>query len=138
MVLRDGCLTASARRAMERFQQASQAAERCAEVCIEEGDPEKARCIRLCQDVADLASTNARLVVRGSGSLPKLAQVCLDACLTAGDECARFEDEPLTDAEDALRRCAEACEEIASGGSVLERGDAMAREDPGGPWSGYF
>lgn len=126
-----GRLTREAAEVQDACLEAVQAAEHCAVACARSGEPETARCARLCGDVADLASMIARLVDRGSGSLPKLAQVAYGACLTTADECARFDLEACQIADDALRSCAQALEAMGSGGPADEEIDTVIHDQGG-------
>lgn len=126
-----GRLTRDAAEVQDACLEAAQAAEHCAVACSRTGDPEMARCIHLCRDVADLASLIARLVNRGSGSLPKVAQVAYGGCLTAADECARFELEACRIGEEALRSCAHVLETMGSGGPVDEEIDSVIHDQGG-------
>jgi len=76
---------------IDNCSEAAQAAEVCADACIEEGSEEMAQCIRLCRDVADLTSMHARFMSRGSAFHAELAAVCVDACEACRDECEQFE-----------------------------------------------
>lgn len=131
-------LPPDARRVVVRCVEASQAADRCAVACTRAGDAEAVRCARLCRDVADLTSTIARLMVRGSGSLPQLGQIAYGGCLTGADACAQLDREPSRVAEAALREAAEALETLASGAPPTQDGDTMATPEPNSPWVGYF
>lgn len=94
--------------------EAAQAAEKCAQHCIEMGEDDRARCIELCRDVADVTSLHARMMARDSEFHREIATVCADLCETCADECANFEGEiPQTCAE-ACRTCAESCRQMAS------------------------
>lgn len=98
---------------MDNCFEAAQASERCATHCIEMGDPERARCIKLCRDVADLTTEHARLMARQSEYDSELAAICADLCETCADECASFEGDIVEACEQACRTCAESCRNMA-------------------------
>lgn len=131
-------LPPDARRVVGRCVEAAQAADRCAAACERVGDPKTARCIRACRDVADVASAITRLMMRGSGSIPQMAQVGVDACLVAADECAGLDLEICAIVEEPLREGAEALGELATGAPPSVEGDTMATPTSNTPWSGYF
>lgn len=113
MALQELDLREDAATCMDDCFEAVQAAERCADACIETGGPGMARCIQLCRDVADVASLNARAIARDSEYHAELAATCADACETCADECRTFDDEHCQMAADVLRRCAESCRRMA-------------------------
>lgn len=131
-------LPPDARQVVGRCLEAAQAADRCATACERAGDPEMARCIRACRDVADVVSAINALMMRGSGSIPQMAQVGVDACLVAADECARFDLAVCRIAEEPLRAGAEALEELSTGAPPSVEGDTMATPASNSPWSGYL
>ncbi|USZ69445.1 four-helix bundle copper-binding protein [Halorussus salilacus] len=93
--------------------EATQACEWCADECIDE-DEDMARCIRLCRDVADIASMHARFMVRSSEFHEDLAATCADACEECADECEQHDHEHCQVCADVLRECAESCRQMAS------------------------
>lgn len=94
--------------------EATQACEWCADECIELGDPEMSRCIRLCRDVADIANLHARFMARGSAYEAELAGICAELCEDCATECDQFDHEHCRVCADVLRRCAESCRDMAS------------------------
>ena len=61
---------------LEAFDRVVEIAEWCADKCIESGQ-QMAECARLCQDLADLASLNEKLIARDSINGPELADAFL-------------------------------------------------------------
>lgn len=104
--------------------EAAQAAERCADACIETGGPGMARCIQLCRDVADLTTQHARMIARDSEYQAELATICADACQTCRHACREFDAEHCQLAADVLNRCAESCRRVA--GAESGRGPGQA------------
>lgn len=94
--------------------EASQAAELCADACIEEGSEEMARCIQLCRDVADLTSLHARFMSRSSDYHAELASICADACEACAEECSQFDMEHCQTCAEVLEPCAESCQSMAA------------------------
>ncbi|MFC4246194.1 four-helix bundle copper-binding protein [Natribaculum luteum] len=93
--------------------EAAQACEWCADECAGEGE-EMARCIRLCRDVADLATMHARFMARNSNYSTQLAEACAGACEECAEECARHDHEHCQVCADVVRDCAESCRNMAS------------------------
>ncbi|WP_458205445.1 four-helix bundle copper-binding protein [Haladaptatus sp. NG-SE-30] len=81
-------LPSEMRIALEDFEKAAQVCDWCADQCIDEG-PQMAECIRLCRDVADLGTLNAKLIARDSVFGPELAEVFTRAAEECADECMR-------------------------------------------------
>lgn len=98
---------------MDNCFEAAQAAERCATECVEMGEPERARCIKLCQDVADLTTQHARLMARESEYHQEVAAICADLCETCADECEQYEGTTMQVCAEACRRCADSCRRMA-------------------------
>lgn len=93
--------------------EAAQTCEWCADQCAGKGE-EMAECIRLCRDVADIASLHARSMARGSRYSGALAEVCAEVCQECADECEQHEDDHCQLCADVLTRCAESCRDMAS------------------------
>ena len=93
--------------------EAAQVCEWCADACVDEGE-EMARCIRLCRDVADIATLPARWMARDSGSHRELAAVCADLCEECAKECAQHDHDHCQACAEILPDCAESCREMAS------------------------
>lgn len=98
---------------IDNCSEAAQACEWCATECIELGDPEMARCIQLCRDVADVATLHARLMARDSSFESDLAETCAELCEACADECSRFEHEHCQTCADVVATCAESCRDMA-------------------------
>ncbi|MGQ4557183.1 four-helix bundle copper-binding protein [Halobellus sp. GM3] len=83
-------LSPSMEHALQQFFEASNACEWCAERCVDEG-PEMAECLRLCRDVSELASLNARFIARDSVFGPDLAQLFVTAAQECAQECSKHQ-----------------------------------------------
>jgi len=94
--------------------EAAQAAEMCADACIEEGREELAECIRHCRDVADLTSMHARFMSRNSTFHTALASICADACEACIEECQQFEMEATETCVAVLEPCVESCRSMTA------------------------
>ncbi|NHN59039.1 hypothetical protein G9466_08130 [Halorussus sp. JP-T4] len=66
-------MTPELNQALESFDRVVEIAEWCADKCIESG-PQMAECARLCEDLADLASLNEKLIARDSINGPEVAE----------------------------------------------------------------
>ncbi|WP_192498437.1 hypothetical protein [Halorussus halophilus] len=64
------------RESLALFDEVSDVAEWCADKCIEHG-PQMAECARLCEDVADIAELNKKMIARDSVNGPELADAFL-------------------------------------------------------------
>lgn len=64
------------RTALDSFSRVSETAEWCADKCIEHG-PQLAECARACEDLADLAELNERMIARDSAFGPQIADAYL-------------------------------------------------------------
>ena len=98
----------------------------CAQACIADADDdlreedlaEMVRCIRLCQDCADVCTATLGVVTRqtaydASVTRPLLA-ACVAVCKSCGDECERHarHHEHCRICAEACRRCEQACREL--------------------------
>jgi hypothetical protein len=82
----------------------------CADACLSELDTRGlTRCIRLCLDCAEISATASHILARQAGHdtvlLRAMLQLCVIACMRAGDECAHHALRGL----DQCRRSAESC-----------------------------
>lgn len=109
-----GSLSEDERQCAENCFTAAETCEWCANECIEMGDEGMARCIRLCRDVADIASLHARFMTRDSEFDAGLATVCADACEVCADECAQHDEDHCQLCAEVLRKCARSCREMAA------------------------
>ena len=104
--------------------------ERCAAACIEchraclrtatgEGLYERGARLapehfRLLLDCADLCSTTADFMLRGSAFHERVSNVCAEVCDATAQSCSQFEgaDDAL---HESMRACRQACERCAAG-----------------------
>ena len=93
--------------------EAAQACEWCADECADLDD-DMAGCIRLCRDVADVATLHARLMARDSAVESDLARTCAELCEECADECAAHDHDHCRTCADVLRECAESCRTVTS------------------------
>lgn len=94
--------------------EAAQAAEWCADECIQLGSDEMVNCIRLCRDVADLATLHARFMVRNSDYHGDLAAICADLCQECATECEHHDHDHCQTTATILRDCADSCRDMAA------------------------
>ena len=106
-------LTERERECLVRCREAAAACERCADESAPHGS-EMVECVRLCRDVADVASLHARALARGSAHREALAGLCATVCEDCADECDRHDHDHCRACVDVLRECAEACEAMVA------------------------
>lgn len=105
-------LSDEARDCVENCLEATEVCEWCADQCIdEEGGMEN--CIRLCRDVADVASLHARFMARNSSYSVDLAAVCAELCDECAEECAQHDADHCQVCADVLRECADSCRSMS-------------------------
>jgi hypothetical protein len=91
------------RDALAAFERAANVCTWCADRCLDDG-PEMARCVRLCHDVADVATLNARFVSRDSEFGPEFAELFVRAAEECADECLRHPQEHCQECAAVLSR----------------------------------
>ena len=98
----------------------------CAEACTADADAdlseqqllELVKCIRLCQDCADVCSATRNIVSRqtdyDSGVTRPLLEACIRICKSCGDECEQHAQKHAhcRVCLEACRRCEQACREL--------------------------
>ncbi len=99
---------------IDNCSEAAQAAEMCADACIQEASEEMSECIRLCRDVADLTAMHARFMSRDSAFHGELAAVCADACEACREECKQFDMDECQTCAAVLEPCIESCRSMAA------------------------
>jgi hypothetical protein len=99
--------------ALHDFVQAANVTEWCADQCIDEG-PQMAECIRLCRDVADLASLNVKLLSRDSIFGPEAAEVFALAAQECAQECARHSHKHCQECAEVLERASRSTRKMLS------------------------
>ncbi len=99
----DDQLPGEMRIALEDFEKAAKVCDWCADQCIDEG-PQMANCIRLCRDVADLGTLNAKLIARDSVFGPELAEVFARAAEECADECIQHSNAHCQECASVLSR----------------------------------
>lgn len=102
-----------ARECLDNCLESAQVCEWCADECAAEDEP-MTECIRLCRDVADIATLHARLMARDSAYSADLAAVCADACEACAEECAQHDHDHCQACADVLRDCVESCRRMAA------------------------
>lgn len=99
--------------ALHDFVQSANACEWCAEQCLDEG-AQMAECIRLCRDVADLATLNVQFLTRDSVFGPEAAEVFAMAAEACARECARHQHKHCQECADVLTRAARSTRKMLS------------------------
>lgn len=117
--------------ALHDFIQAMNACEWCADRCIESG-PQMAECIRLCRDVADLASLNAKLLARDSIFGPEVAEVFAQAADACAEECAQHPHQHCQECAEVLHRAARSTRKMIASFTPGQGGPVTGAEAEGG------
>jgi hypothetical protein len=98
----------------------------CAQACTSDADDdlsepdvaEMVKCIRLCQDCADICTTTAGVTSRqteyDANVTRPLLEACIASCKSCGDECERHAmmHAHCQVCEQACRRCEQACRQL--------------------------
>ena len=84
----------------------------CVDECVDEGE-DMAECIRLCRDVADVATLHARFMARDSNYSASLAEECAGVCEECAEVCGRHEQAHCQPCADVVSTCAESCRSMA-------------------------
>ncbi|MFC5972661.1 four-helix bundle copper-binding protein [Halomarina salina] len=105
-------LSEEQRECIDNCNEAAQVCEWCADECAGHGE-EMAECVRLCRDVADIASLHARFMARDSDYSGDLGELCAEACEACADECEQHDHDHCQACVDVLRECAETCRSMA-------------------------
>jgi hypothetical protein len=91
------------RLALDDFYEAAKVTEWCADQCIDLG-PEMADCIRLCRDVADLATLNIKFMSRDSAYGADLAETFAIVAEDCATECAQHSHDHCQECASVLSR----------------------------------
>jgi hypothetical protein len=105
-------LSEEQRECIDNCQEAVQVCEWCADECAGHGE-DMARCLRLCRDVADIASLHMRLMARDSDYSGYLAEACAEACEACAEECEQHDHDHCQACAEVLPKCAETCRSMA-------------------------
>ncbi|HKJ59624.1 MAG TPA: four-helix bundle copper-binding protein [Halobacteriales archaeon] len=119
-------LTEEMRVVLHDLIQSATACEWCAERCIDEG-PGMAECIRLCRDVADLATLNAQFISRDSVFGPAAIEVFADAAEACAQECARHGHRHCQECAEQLTRAVQSTRKMLAS---FEGGGRYGEEAP--------
>lgn len=108
--------------ALQDFTEAVTVCEWCADQCIDEG-PQMAECIRLCRDVADIASLNVQLLSRDSVFGPQAAELFVTVAEACAQECAQHHHRHCQACAEVLQRAVETTQRMLTG--VVQSGGAV-------------
>ncbi|MGN6497998.1 MAG: four-helix bundle copper-binding protein [Tsuneonella sp.] len=90
----------------------------CADACSAE-EMDMARCIRLCLDCSDVCTATYRVATRRTDENRQLIRsvlaVCIEACETCAEECAKHDTDHCRRCERMCRECAEDCRTALAG-----------------------
>lgn len=127
--------------ALQQFNEAAKVCEWCADRCIGEGQ-QMAECLRLCRDVADIASQNARFIARDSSFGPDLAQLFVSVAEECAQECARHPHGHCQDCARVLRQASQTTQRLlqslqsSAGAGAQGMQSQMGGQSMGGQWMG--
>lgn len=92
----------------------AQLCQECLTLCLCEADVKaRANCIKTLQDCAEICSTTACFMSRGSGSIMEMCDACAIICDKCATECGIFEDQHCQSCSAACRQCADECRSMA-------------------------
>ena len=100
------------RECIENCVRAAEVCEWCADECL--GGEGMEECARLCRDVADVASLNARFMARDSNYSTQLAEVCAGVSEECAEECEQHDDDHCQICADVLEDCVESCRNMVA------------------------
>lgn len=100
--------------ALQDFTEVVTVCEWCADQCIDEG-PQMAECIRLCRDVADIASLNAQLLRRDSVFGPEAADLFVTVAQACAQECAQHHHRHCQACAEVLQRAVGTTQQMLAG-----------------------
>ncbi|NHN43014.1 four-helix bundle copper-binding protein [Halorubellus sp. JP-L1] len=109
----DEALTNEMRVALHDLVQAANVTEWCAEQCIDDG-PQMNECLRLCRDVADLASLNVSFMTRDSAFGLDLISVFIEAADACARECAQHQHGHCQECAEALSKAIQSSQQMLS------------------------
>ena len=97
----------------------------CHEVCVETlahclamgGEHAEAEHITMLMDCAQICTSSADFMLRGSSLHAGVCGVCADICEECAESCEALEGAEMKRCADQCRRCAESCREMAKMGS---------------------
>jgi hypothetical protein len=110
--LEDG-ISDEMRVALHDFVNAANVSEWCAAQCLDEG-PHMAECIRLCRDVADIATLNMQLLTRDSAFGPEAAELFVTVAEECAQECAQHPHRHCQECAEVLPRAARSTRHMLS------------------------
>ena len=87
------------------------ACDACVAACLDQ--PDRANCVRLCLDCADLCVASARLMARGSRFHQELCALCADIAEACAAECEKYDEEHCRSCAEACHHCAAECRKMA-------------------------
>jgi hypothetical protein len=105
------------------MQECIEACTNCEVVCLETathcleqgGEHAEAHHIGLLQDCADICSTSARFMIRGSELHTETCRACAAVCRACAESCSTFKgDEMMERCAKVCRECADSCAEMAA------------------------
>jgi len=91
-----------------------QACVRAARACLEMGGRHAAADhVRTMLDCAQICSTSADFMLRGSDLHTSTCRACAEICRACADSCDEIGGEEMSQCAEVCRRCAESCERMA-------------------------
>lgn len=92
-----------------------QICQECLNMCLQEDDVRKRmNCIKTLQDCAEICSTTACFMSRGSGNIKHIWNACAIICDQCSSECGIFSDNHCQACADTCRQCADECRNMTN------------------------
>ncbi|MDD7794091.1 four-helix bundle copper-binding protein [Clostridium sp. 'White wine YQ'] len=87
----------------------------CLNLCLHESDVKsRIDCIRTLQDCAEICTTSACFMSRGSGSIKEICNLCAVICEKCIVECEMHDDEHCKTCANICSQCADECRKVSN------------------------
>lgn len=104
-------LSGQMRLALHDFVKAHNVTSWCADQCLDIG-PQMATCVRLCEDVEDVAELNVDMITRDSWNGPRAAELFIEVAQECAQECAQHQHAHCQECAAVLTQAANSTKEL--------------------------